>query len=59
MRSIHGSRLKLKFKTIQKLRRSAGITQTTVGGVDIINDNVKSRLKFLFIIQITTNQNVQ
>ena len=28
-------------------------------GVDIINDNVKSRLKILFFIQITTNPNVQ
>ena len=28
-------------------------------GVDIINGQVKNRLKFLFFIQITTNRNVQ
>ena len=36
------------------------INHTGVGwGVDIINDNVKSRLKFLIFIQITTNPYVQ
>ena len=48
--------------TIQNNSKVIMFTRNHTGdgwGVDIINDNVKSRLKFLFFIQITTNPNVQ